>query len=391
LGKRKVYTREELLEILNKYINNKGVVPKQTDFKPFNGLPSFNVYYKNFGSLKNIYTILCIDEIDNLRFNKKIYTDNELLNILKEETIKHLNNNLFLITEEEFNNHPILPHSSIYQRRFGGVINSYKLIGYDYDKYNRKALEIDMIFKFKQLEKELKHTPNSREIDKYSKLNKCYATKTYSEHFGSIYKLQVLCGFIPTKMGINRTEREMIDDLIKLSELINDTPTSQDIDCCEFTCCSTHYFNKFGTLENVLKLAGFPDDKIRKNYILTNNGTKCYSKYEYRFATVIENNNIIFDKEIYYKDIINGLDNRYKIDFIITYYNKKFCIEIFGIENNKNYDIKTKNIINICKENNIPLICFYPKDFWSISNEELFILLINKLNNSVFYEYKDIA
>jgi len=380
------YTNEELLDMLKNYINNEGIIPKQTDFKSIKTLPSFSVYYKNFGSLKNIYTLLGLDDVNDDRFNRNNYTDKELLDILRRETINHLVNNIYLLSEDDLDNKTNIPHSSIYQRRFGGIKNSYKLIGYNYDYYNKNALENEMIVKYKQLADKIGHTPNSREIDKYSCFDNYYACKTYTEHFGTVYKLQILCGFTPTKMGINRTKNEMIDDLLKLSELIDDTPTARDIDACEFTCSFGHYSKTFGSLESILKIAGFPEDKIKKNYIITKNGTKCFSQYEYRFAKILENNNIYFDKETYYKDVINKFDNKYKFDFIVNYNNLKYYIEIFGIESNNKYDLKCKNKIGICLSNNLPLICFYPKDFWATNNNNLFNLLLDKINNSTFYE-----
>jgi len=382
------WSDDELLNILKDYYIKNNKIPKQQEIKPMNGLPSFSVYYKRFGNLKNILNELNISTDDD-KFNRKHYTDQELLNLLNEETVNHLENNIYLISEREFDLHEQLPHSSIYQRRFGGIKNAYNLIGYNFDQFNNQALEHNMIIKFKLLAKELGHTPNSREIDKYSKLNKCYATKTYAEHFGSIYKLQVLCAMIPTKMGINRTPEEMLLDLKKLGQYINDIPTADDIDACEFTCCSLQYLKIFGGMENSLLLAGFPKDKIKKKWILTKGKTKCLSKYEYRIATILEENSFQFDKDTYYKDVIYNFNKKYKFDFIVYYKNKINYIEIFGIQDNETYYTKAKEKISICKENNIPLICLYPKDFWSISNLNLLQLLINKINSNMYYEFSD--
>jgi predicted adenine nucleotide alpha hydrolase (AANH) superfamily ATPase len=58
---------------------------------------------------------------------------------------------------------------------------------------------------------------------------------------------------------------------------------------------------------------------------------------------------------------------------------KKYYIEIFGIIGNEKYEIRKNEKIQLCKDNNIPLITFDFNDFWSNTNEQIYELLLHKI------------
>jgi hypothetical protein len=94
---------------------------------------------------------------------------------------------------------------------------------------------------------------------------------------------------------------------------------------------------------------------------------------------MLEKHKIQFAKEDLYKDYINNFNKLYRFDFILVINNKNYFVEIFGITGNENYENKTEEKIQLCKENNIPLITFYPNDFWNTNREELYDMLLNKV------------
>ncbi len=241
-----------------------------------------------------------------------------------------------------------------------------------------EELEYDMIKQYKELKIKLNKVPNSRDIIKHSKLNECYSMTAYVEHFGSLYNLQVKCGYIPTRIGKNMNKNEMISSLKKLGEILKRTPTKFDLKDYDFIPSASHYERIFGSYTNALKAAGFKDLKFKT--IITNKGTKCYSYFEYKLTKVLENNNFIFKKEVYYKNYISNFNKNYRFDFIIEYNNKNYFIEVFAIINNKNYKEKEIEKINLCKNNSIPLITFYQEDLWGKTNEQIYNLLIKKIN-----------
>lgn len=376
------FTDEELLNILRIYVHKVNRIPKQCEFKKSNGLPSFSVYYNRFGSLQN--TILLsgfeIEEDSKSRFNNKNYSNDELLNILKTKTKEHLKNNKYLLKQDEFDYRDDLPHSSLYQRRFGGIIKAYELIGYNVSEFNKTALENDLITKLKELSNILKRTPNSRDIDRYSKeKDDFYASKTYVSHFGSIYNAQSKAELSPTKIGMNKTIEDMLNDLIKLKNEIGRVPTLNEIDKCEYTCSDDYYLMKFNSYYEALKLAGIPEEEFNKNNIYyTSNGTKCLSMYELSITQWLEDSDIGFDKEVFYRDVIEFDNTLRRFDWVVPVGNKIYYVEMFGIENKEAYDLKTKQKIEDCKIAGINLISIYPSDMQTKSLDEIFSFLFEE-------------
>lgn len=376
------YTDEQLINILRDYYKNIGF-PTQRKFNSKNKLPSYTLYFKRFGSFKNAILISGIEIPEERKrwFDRKSLSDEEMLKLLKYYTDEKLKNNIYLLTNEDIDKNSNMPHTSTYNTRFGGVINAYKLIGIDYEDFNNKALEKDMIEKYKNLANILGYTPDSRDLDKYSRLNMCYSMNAYENHFGSLYNLQYKIGVVPTRIGRNKTKEDLLSDLLKLYRELGRIPTQRDVDDCDWMASSSIYKKYFNSYENALKICGFTNREINSKIITTKKGTKCYSLYEYKLALILEKYYPDFKKEIYYKDIINNFSKDYRFDFSIIHNDVNYYIEIFGIEGNENYYLKMEDKIKICNENNINLITFYPNELWSTTQNDLYKLLISKINN----------
>lgn len=137
------------------------------------------------------------------------------------------------------------------------------------------------------------------------------------------------------------------------------------------------YLNMFGSFKKALNEAGYENQKIFE----TKNGTKCNSTYELKLAQVLESYNIFFKNEVYYKNVIPNFKRRYRFDFVINMNNKKYYIELFGIEGNELYKKRKQEKIQICAENNIPLIQLYQSDIYSKTNKEIYDTLLNYISD----------
>lgn len=373
------YTNKELIDILIKY-NEEFGLPTQRKFKSKNGLPSYSLYINRFGSFKNaiLEAGIVIPEEKSRFFNRVTLSDKELLELLKTQTDKKLLDDIFLMTIEDINKNKNMPCGDIYNHRFKNIANAYNLIGYNYFEYNDNALKNDIVKKYKLLAEKLGKTPNSRDVTQYSKNGECYCATSCINHFGSLYKLQLICNLHPTRVGSKLSDEECLDCLLRLSETLTRVPTAYDIIEDKYSPGLSEYTRRFGGLEKALLLIGLNSNK--KTYT-TNKGTKCLSYIEYKFAKMLENNNIKFSKENYYNEFVDT-NKKYRFDFITYADNNRYFVEIFGINGNNKYDNTTNDKIKICMENNLKLITFKFDDFWGTTNDELLKIYKNKIKNT---------
>ena len=374
------YTDEELLHILQDYYKYTGY-PTERKFLKRLGLPSSGTYYNRFGSFEAALKLanIPIPEDRKRFFNRKPLSDKELLYLLKYYTNKKLENNICLLTNDDIDKIENMPSSSVYNSRFGGIVQSYALIGIDYYDFNNFMLEEDMKNKYNQLKEKLGHVPNSREIDKASNKGLCYGMTTYINHFNNLSDLQKMMNDQPTMLGVSITEQDALDGLLKLSKELNRVPMQLDVYKCTYIPSPRYYDAHFNGLTMALNKIGL--DNSRKIYKIPNTNYTAFSFYEYRFIIMLINKQIEFKKEETYNKYINNFNKLYRFDFVINYQNKQYFIEIFGITGNDDYDNKTNEKIKLCKNNKLPLIEIYPKDFSSFNEEFLYNMLINKINN----------
>ncbi len=85
---------------------------------------------------------------------------------------------------------------------------------------------------------------------------------------------------------------------------------------------------------------------------IAQDGHLCFSLGEKTIDDYLYNHGIVHQKEPKYPE------GNYKGDFLCG----KVIIEFFGLKGNPDYDLKTKEKINICKKHNITLIALYPEN-----------------------------
>ena len=175
-----------------------------------------------------------------------------------------------------------------------------------------------------------------------------------------------------------RLEEDMIEKYIEIKEILNQFPNQVDINKFKKDnpnyYGSTTYINHFGSIADLqLRLFGeeYKSFYSRKKIILTPNGTKCLSLLEYTVALLLEENKYLFDKDVLYKKYIKSLKTKHSTDFVIYKNNKFYFIEVFGLMDHLEYAEKARWKIQLCKDNNIPLLALYPKDISMSQFDEL--------------------
>lgn len=373
------YTREEIIELAKNWFNEHGKLV-QRDLKHKNGMPSSGQVTKHFGTLQNLLKEAGIESTTSQKlFNRECLSDDEMLKRYKAFVEKHLRTHMYLPTNDDLDVCKDIQSTSVYISRFGSFDNINKLIGYD--RYNNKILEQDMIYKYQRACNYYGHVLNSREITKISKETNeyIYSTESYLNHFGTLHNLQELCGFDKTIPGKGATREEFIEKLQWLGEILGRKPVQADLKLYTGIPSGKAYSNEFGSFKVALNEAGFKKQRILK----TKNGVKCNSTYELKLAQVLESYKISFKNEVYYKDVIPNFNRKYRFDFVIDINNKKYYIELFGIEGNELYEQRKQDKIRICEENNIPLIQLYQSDIYSKTNKEIYEILLDNLQEAI--------
>lgn len=377
----KKYTREQLIEIMKDYIDKYGI-PTTREFDKKAEYPSTYTYIKGFGSFQNAIRecgfFIPKDKIN--MYNRRQYSKEELLEYLKEENRIHLKNNLCLMTAKEIDKNKNMPTTNVYYKHFKTLKEAYFGIGINYNEFNKNRKIEDLKEKYIKMKNILNRPPTSRDMDRFVKNNKeYYASRTYTEYFGSIEKVQILMGDAPTNYSRVMTDEEMLNGLIKLKDELGIVPTQKEVEMCDYCGSISDYCHRFGSFVNSIIKAGMTP-RSKKKPLITPCGNRALSGYEYKFMLMLEEHTICFEKEEYYKTYIKDFNKNYRFDFTISIDNEKYFVEIFGITGNEDYNKKTKEKIKLCKDNNLKLIEFYPDDIGKNLFDKIYKMLIDSIN-----------
>lgn len=265
------------------------------------------IYKKYCGStflLALKYNLIKFDNNINTR-KYKFYSDEECLNILKQETDKKLKYDKQLLTAKEIDLNYSMPSMDTYTRKFGGIKKSYEMIGVDYDYFNKDVIKHEVIQEYLYLCKKYNKTLTIWEYEDFTKIR---STKMIPQMFGNFINLQNECGLTLNSHGkLKYTKDELKVNLLKLYNTINRKITQYDIDICEYLPSASTITTYFGSIANALKEIGVPNEIIKTKECVTPNGVVCFSRYEYLFARTLEIYNIEFEKEVSYRKYIPNL------------------------------------------------------------------------------------
>lgn len=368
------YTDKDLLDIMKKYYEEVDF-PTQRKFNTSNGLPSSTTYFNRFGSFKKALELAGITIPENRQKLFKRNNNYEYKEIKDEFDILvdlYLIDHITLPPIEYFNNSDFISESLLYGK-YKTKEEIYKSMGYNLREFNEKRIREDMINKYIEIKEILGRLPNSRDINKFSKNNNYYyGMTTYINHFKNLSELQRYIGEYPTVIGKSISNKEIINGLYKLKNELGMIPTQIEINACKYLpniIAILHKLNYKYLVDLQVDLFGEKVEYAHK--YITSGGIKCLSTYEYIVAQILEENNYIFDKDIKYNKYIKDLNSTRTVDFVIHKNNKHYLIEVFGMLGIPKYNEKTAWKIQICEDNNIPLLALYPKNISISQSEEL--------------------
>lgn len=155
----------------------------------------------------------------------------------------------------------------------------------------------------------------------------------------------------------------LIKELIEYANALGRTPTSVEVQKNRNLQGISTYIRYFDGYRNACLKAGLdPNQSIFGSSIhcISLNGDICLSKKEKEITDLFIKNNITYEKEVLYKDILgkNNIPN-IRVDWFV---NNRVIVEYFGMTDKDYYKKRANYKIEFCKKYDIPLIPLYPDD-----------------------------
>ncbi|UNL92004.1 hypothetical protein IE382_23005 (plasmid) [Bacillus subtilis] len=225
---KKPYTKEELIVILQQKAKELGRAPKESEISQKSSI------YRHFGSFKKGLKAAGLASNQNKR-----YTEEELIAILQQR-YKELGRPP---KRKEVN------QASTIRKYFGSFNKGLEAAGLASNQ-NKRYTKEELIAILQQRYKELGRTPKTKEITQY---------KPILKHFGSYNKALEAAGLTPNKMKIKTyTEKELIEALQQKAKELGRTPKGKEVS--QYKSILKH----FGSFNAGLEAAGLASNTTRK-------------------------------------------------------------------------------------------------------------------------------
>jgi len=195
--------------------------------------------------------------------------------------------------------------------------------------------------------------------------------------------ITVMANSLGLKKDYNNTNKDkikkfLIDKLKEFAKELGRTPMQLEIKDNKDMPGHVTYNRYFGSYSNACIIANLVPNMClfgkNKNVLLSKNNDICLSISELIITNYFIDNNIYYERNVLYRDLINDKRCKGKItDWILK---DNIIVEFFGMPNKDYYRVKMEEKISICKDNNIKLIEIYPNDINKL--DEIFKDYINK-------------
>jgi len=198
----------------------------------------------------------------NKKENIKQYTDEELLNILR-----NYNDEVGFPTQRKFRISNGLPSYGTYHDRFGSFQNAILLSGIEIPEdrkryFNRVEYDKEYLLKVFKEQVDISIKEKGRLItDDEMDLNKNIpSASVYYKHFSTLDNLYSLIGIDRNKFNNDKLEEDMKRKYVELRDLLGRTPHSRDFDRYskdnDYWYSCNAYTNHFGSVQNLQKIMG---------------------------------------------------------------------------------------------------------------------------------------
>lgn len=161
-----------------------------------------------------------------------------------------------------------------------------------------------------------------------------------------------------------QTKKDLLEILQKYSKEIGKTPKSEDFRNNPDLPGMVSYHRYFGSYTQACIEAGLEPNQMMfgKSYSYTSdNGDRCLSSKELLITNLLYKNNIEYEKENLYRDILDDSDlSLIRCDWYLR--KENIVIEYFGMPDKDYYYERMLEKISLCETRELPLIALLPED-----------------------------
>jgi len=386
------YTKENVLNKLKDYCNTYGKVLSREEYIQHNLTPSIDWYYEYLGTYNNAcYLAGLID---------KPLTNEERVSISIEELIKlTIQLNRFPSIEE---------YENIKHKGFSRIVLERKLkskysdickkyvpqseLYHAYGEITQKEL-IEAIY---VLNNKIGRPPMYYEFKNFGYK---YSYNTFQRIFNGMSYNNIIesLGLTPSgSTSLIKDEETLLAEFYDYFKELGRIPYNNELNNCLKTASSTTYCKYFGTIKNVCDILNIDYELYYKDLgymriYLDKKGEICRSLIEQCITNFLIDNNIKYEKETYYSELI-GFMGKKRFDWKIYIGNKIYYVEYFGLFSknpkrsiDKKYLQRTKyKIKKLYQYGHLDKCLFiFPNDIKTKSLEEIFLKIGVKTVNKV--------
>lgn len=162
--------------------------------------------------------------------------------------------------------------------------------------------------------------------------------------------------------NVKKIRKKLLSNLNELATKLGRTPTSIEVNELLSSGASA-YHRYFGSYSNACKEAGLEVNVSlfgKSRHIESKNGDVCLSQKEKEITDLLIDNEIIYEKEVLYKDIIENYNlKNIRCDWLL---NNDIIVEYFGMPEKEGYKERMNEKITLCKIYGIKFIDLYEND-----------------------------
>lgn len=365
------FTDDKCYAVLKHHYDKLGEIPTKKYWRENKISPSYHVYYDYYDGIVSACDYFGIQK--KYTKEEKIY---ETIEYLKELYLK--NNKVPTVydfnTNRDKSKH--LPRRTL-EKYLGLKWNDIcqKYLNVPVDKLNQTHLcfdKNDIIKDIKNIRNKLNNMPTYREYKKYGgKFSYNIINRAFNKSFTQLLlDLDMKPKSKFQRPYDHKSDKVLLKEFKNIYKKLGEPPLNNEYIKYGLSHSLT-YKNRFGSIENLHNILNL--EYTNKNYAgkicYDKNNELCKSEPEMIITNFLIDNNIDFNKEVYYKDVFDCNVN-YRADWLI---NNEILVEYFGMYNGKsnsnhpirtNYNKRTKKKIKLLyKKYNINKCIFiFPND-----------------------------
>lgn len=320
------------LDKLIEYNNLLGRVPKQKDFYKYKWRPNYNWYIDNFDSYDNACYLIGLIEKPLTNEERILASVKELIKLAKKL------NKCPTVYEFESINHRGFSRREL-ERRLG---LKYNVICKTYiPEYTiNHNLDISKEKIFEDMKNMLVENGCAMTFEQMKNNGLPYSHTVFESKCNMTFN-QIIeyIGYTPVgSTTMVRTEEEMLRDFYDLFVKLKRIPYHNDMNNNKSIASAGTYIRYFGSIENVCKILNIDYRKYFKGagagkICFDNNGDICKSLEECNITNFFIGNNIIYDKQPKYNELIKG--SRKLFDWKVFVNNQWYYVEYAGMYSDK--------------------------------------------------------